>query len=34
MNRPGSGGGVLAAWLKTQPADGYTIGVNGTGRRD
>lgn len=29
-NRPGSGGGVLASWLKTQPADGYLVGVNGT----
>jgi tripartite-type tricarboxylate transporter receptor subunit TctC len=29
-NRPGSGGGVLASWLKSQPADGYVIGVNGT----
>jgi tripartite-type tricarboxylate transporter receptor subunit TctC len=29
-NKPGSGGGVLASWLKAQPADGYTIGVNGT----
>lgn len=25
-NRGGAGGGVAAAWLKEQPADGYTIG--------
>lgn len=25
-NRPGAGGGVVAQWLKVQPADGYTIG--------
>jgi tripartite-type tricarboxylate transporter receptor subunit TctC len=29
-NKPGAGGGVLNAWLKNQPADGYTIGVIGT----
>ena len=29
-NKPGAGGGVLNKWLKTQPADGYTIGVIGT----
>jgi tripartite-type tricarboxylate transporter receptor subunit TctC len=29
-NRPGAGGGVLNTWLKTQAADGYTIGVIGT----
>ncbi len=26
-NMPGAGGGVVAQWLKAQPADGYTIGI-------
>jgi tripartite-type tricarboxylate transporter receptor subunit TctC len=26
-NKPGAGGGVVASWIKTQPADGYTIGI-------
>lgn len=30
-NRPGAGGGVMAATLMTLPADGYTIGVGATG---
>jgi len=29
-NKPGAGGGVLNSWLKSQPADGYTVGVIGT----
>jgi tripartite-type tricarboxylate transporter receptor subunit TctC len=29
-NKPGSGGGVMSSWLKTQAPDGYTIGINGT----
>ncbi len=29
-NKPGSGGGVMASWLKAQAPDGYTIGINGT----
>ena len=29
-NRPGAGGANAAAWLKTQPADGYIIGATGT----
>jgi tripartite-type tricarboxylate transporter receptor subunit TctC len=29
-NKPGAGGGAMAVWLKSQPADGYTVGVNGT----
>ncbi len=26
-NMPGAGGGVVAQWIKAQPADGYTIGI-------
>lgn len=29
-NRPGAGSGVLMAWLKNQPADGYTLGAMST----
>lgn len=29
-NRPGAGGGAAAAWLKSQTADGYIVGVTGT----
>jgi tripartite-type tricarboxylate transporter receptor subunit TctC len=29
-NRPGAGSGVLMAWLKNQPADGYILGAMGT----
>lgn len=29
-NRPGSGGGVVLEWLKSQPNDGYTVGVTST----
>lgn len=29
-NRPGASGGVLMAWLKGQPADGYTLGATVT----
>ena len=29
-NRPGAGGANAAAWLKSQPADGYILGATGT----
>lgn len=29
-NRPGAGSGVLMAWLKNQPADGYVLGAMST----
>lgn len=29
-NRPGASGGVLMTWLKSQPADGYTLGATVT----
>jgi tripartite-type tricarboxylate transporter receptor subunit TctC len=29
-NRPGAGGALVVQWLKTQPADGYTIAVTST----
>jgi tripartite-type tricarboxylate transporter receptor subunit TctC len=29
-NKPGAGGANAAAWLKTQPADGYIVGATGT----
>jgi len=29
-NMPGAGGASAAVWLKTQPADGYVVGVTGT----
>ncbi|WP_181832691.1 tripartite tricarboxylate transporter substrate binding protein [Bosea caraganae] len=29
-NKPGANGGGMAVWLKSQPADGYIVGVAGT----
>ncbi|MDF2810646.1 MAG: Argininosuccinate lyase [Microvirga sp.] len=29
-NKPGANGGGMAVWLKSQPADGYIVGINGT----
>jgi tripartite-type tricarboxylate transporter receptor subunit TctC len=29
-NKPGANGGAMAVWLKSQPADGYILGVVGT----
>ena len=29
-NKPGANGGAMAVWLKSQPADGYVVGILGT----